>query len=81
VFAEYGQRDEEGPALVMVIEGADAREAEALKNELGIEGMIAVADPTGAITGRFGVGVWPTTIALDASGVVLEVSTGLARDA
>jgi hypothetical protein len=80
VFAEYGG-DDEGPVLVMVIEGADARQAEAIKNDLGLEGMTAVPDPAGAITRRFGVRMWPTTITIDESGTVVDVRGEAARSA
>ena len=76
--AQYGQQeDERAPAVVVVVDGADARESETLKNELGLD-FTAIADPEGKITDRFGIDVWPTTITLDPSGIVSEVEVGVA---
>ncbi len=62
---------------MVVVDGADPTEAEALKNELGLD-FAVVADPGGKITDRFGVDVWPTTIRLDRVGIVSEVEIGIA---
>ncbi len=72
------KEDERAPAVVVIVDGADPREAEALKNELGLD-FAVVADPAGKITDRFGVGVWPTTIKLDRVGIVSEVEEGITR--
>ncbi|MFZ0611484.1 MAG: TlpA disulfide reductase family protein [Desulfobacterales bacterium] len=75
---QYGQlADGEGPVVVAVCDGSDPREAEALKSELGLD-FVVVPDPTGKITDQFGIGVWPTTIKLDRSGIVSEVKIGMA---
>jgi hypothetical protein len=76
VFAEYGQRGDDGPALLMIVDGADGREAEALKDDLGIDEVSAIADPSGMIAKHFGVAVWPTTLLLSGSGLLADVSTG-----
>jgi hypothetical protein len=77
LFRRHGQRDDAGPLVMVVVDGADAREAEALKHELGVD-FVAVADPTGSITDRFGVGTWPTTVTLDQAGTVSGVEIGAA---
>jgi len=75
--AEYGlQEGERGAGVVVVVDGADPREAEALKNELGVE-FVVVADPSGTLNDRFGVDVWPTTITLDPNGIVSDVELGI----
>ncbi len=75
---QYGQpEDERETVVVVVFDGADALEAEALTNELGLD-FVVVADPAGKITDRFGIGVWPTTIKLDRGGIVSEVEIGIA---
>ena len=74
---QYGQQeDEQGPAVVVVVDAADPREAEALTNELGLD-FVVVADPTGKFTDRFGIGVWPTTIKLDRAGIVTGIVSGM----
>jgi hypothetical protein len=75
--AEYGLQEGESRAgVVVVVDGADPREAEALKNELGVD-FAVVADPSGTLNDRFGVDVWPTTITLDRSGALSEVEPGI----
>ena len=59
----------------VVVDGADAREVEALKNELGVD-FIAIPDPAGRISGRLGVGTWPTTVTLDHMGTVSAIDVG-----
>jgi hypothetical protein len=75
---QYGQEaGEQSSNVVVVIDRANSRETESLKNELGFD-FVMLADPTGKITDRFRVGVWPTTIKLDRHGIVLEVQIGIA---
>lgn len=73
--SRYGQR-EDGPAIVVVVNGADARQAEALKNELGLD-FVVLPDPNRTISNRFGIGIWPTTMTIDRTGVVSAVDTGV----
>lgn len=75
---QYGQEEvEQSSKIVVVIDRANPRETESLKNELGFD-FVMLADPTGKITDRFRVGVWPTTIKLERHGIVLEVQIGVA---
>ena len=60
---------------MVVVDGATAREADALMNDLGMD-AVTVPDPSGAITDRFGVAVWPTTISIDEKGRVSDIETG-----
>jgi hypothetical protein len=60
----------------VVVDGADAREIEALKREAGID-VIAVPDPSGAIADHFGVGIWPTTMTIDRVGRIFAIETGV----
>jgi hypothetical protein len=76
---QYGQQeDEQGPVVVVVVDAVDPREAEVLTNELGLD-FVVVADPTGKITDRFGIGLWPTTIKLDRAGIVTGIVSGMAQ--
>jgi hypothetical protein len=75
---QYGQEEgEQSSKVVVVIDRANPRETESLKNDLGLD-FVMLADPTGKITDRFRVGVWPTTITLDGHGIVSEVQLGVA---
>ena len=75
LFDRFGQREPTGPSVVVVVDGATAGDTEVLKNELGVDFM-TVPDPSGSITDRFRVTVWPTTITLDRRGVVTHIRTG-----
>ena len=46
-------------------------------NALGDEAVIVTPDPDGAIADAYGVNVWPTTIIIDASGVIVDIRSGL----
>ncbi|MBA3356626.1 MAG: hypothetical protein H0U18_11970 [Pyrinomonadaceae bacterium] len=75
--SKYEQREgEPGPVVVVVVDGADEREAEALKNQLGFD-FVTLPDPVGTITDRFGIGIWPTTITLDRVGTISGLETGV----
>jgi hypothetical protein len=75
--AQTGQPDgRPGPVVVVVVDGAGERDIAALKNEFGSE-IVAIPDPAGTITDRFGVGIWPTTVMLNEIGVVSGVESGV----
>jgi hypothetical protein len=74
--SQHTQRSD-GPVVIAVIDGADDRGAESLKNRLGLDDFVALADPSGAIADRLGVAIWPTTVTLDGSGVVQAIDVGL----
>jgi hypothetical protein len=73
--ARYPDGHETTPRLVVVVDGADQQQAAQLARELG-DDVAAFADPTGTIADRFGVGVWPTTVATDGVGRVIGLSVG-----
>jgi hypothetical protein len=74
----YGQQEgKRAAAVVFVVDGVNQDEAESFKNNHGLD-FVAVADPTGKITDRFAVGIWPTTLTLNSAGVVSEVQLGVA---
>ena len=73
--ARYAQSGEDRPFVAIVVGDADARTAEALKQQLELEFPI-LADPNGTISRRFGVRFWPTTLTLDRKGVVSDVAFG-----
>ena len=73
--AQHDREEKDRPVVVAVVDGATPREAEALKNELGID-FAAVADSRGLIAERFGVRFWPTTVTINHAGRVSEVEMG-----
>jgi hypothetical protein len=80
LYADYGQGGDSAPTVSVVVDGADAREAEALKNQAGVD-FAMVPDPDGDVTDRFGVATWPTTLAVDETGTVSDVETGVRTQA
>jgi len=74
---QFGQRGKDGPLVVVVVDGANASEAEALKKEIGFN-FVAFPDPSGGITDQFGVRIWPTTMTLDRLGKISETEVGIA---
>jgi peroxiredoxin len=46
-------------------------------NALGDEAVIVAPDPDGAIAEAYGVNVWPTTIVIEESGVIVDIRSGL----
>jgi hypothetical protein len=68
------------PVVIAVIDGADARDAAALQSELGSD-VVAIADASGTVTDRFGVAVWPTTVALERDGTIAAIAPGGTRRA
>jgi hypothetical protein len=72
---QFSEAGEDAPFVVVVIDGANAREVEALKNELGVD-FAAIPDTSGAIANRFGVRTWPTTVTIDGTGTVSDVEVG-----
>jgi hypothetical protein len=63
------------PVVVAVFDGASESKVRALQAQWGLD-IVAVADPQGRVSDRFGVGVWPTTVKLDKAGVVFDIQTG-----
>ena len=74
LMAQYGQQ-EGGPQVVVVVDGADPREAERWQHQLGLD-FTVLPDPKGTITNRFRIGVWPTTITVNADSIVSDVRVG-----
>jgi hypothetical protein len=60
----------------VVFDGASAEEVNDLRERLP-EGVIAVPDPDGAISRRFGVRVWPSSVAINESGLITEFESGV----
>ena len=76
LYADYGQHGDKAPLIVVVVDRADANQAESLKNELGID-FVTIPDPAGLIADRLGVGTWPTTVTVDDGGIVSAIATGV----
>jgi len=63
-----------GEAVLLAIHADNGAGA---ANAIGDEAVIAVPDPDGAIAEAYGVNVWPTTIFIDESGVIVDIRSGL----
>jgi hypothetical protein len=63
-------------AVVVVMEGAQAEEAQTRQRQMGLD-VLAVPDPKGKLSSRFGIDVWPTTVLVSAEGMVSNVIAGL----
>lgn len=74
--ADYGQHGEKAPPVLVIVDHADANEAESLKNELGID-FVMIPDRAGLIADRLSVSTWPTTVTVDEGGTVSEITTGV----
>ncbi|MBA4097189.1 MAG: hypothetical protein C0484_10540 [Rhodospirillum sp.] len=74
LMGRYGQQ-EGAPHVVVVVDGADPREAERWQHQLGLD-FTVLPDPKGTITNRFRIGVWPTTITVNADSIVSDVRVG-----
>jgi hypothetical protein len=72
--SQYGQR-KDAPIVIVVVDGADAHETERMKNALGFD-FITLPDHRSAVTNRFGVRIWPTTITVDNAGIISAVEIG-----
>ncbi len=68
--------DDERPFVAVVVEGADAREVDALRDELQLD-VPFFPDPGGVLTQRAGVRLSPTTLTLDGSGTVTGLEMGV----
>jgi hypothetical protein len=53
----------DGPLVLVVVDGAEDHEADSMRDYLGLS-FATLADPTGIISDRFGVGIWPTVITI-----------------
>jgi hypothetical protein len=53
----------DGPLVLVVVDGAEDHEADSMRDYLGLP-FATLADPTGIISNRFGVGIWPTVITI-----------------
>jgi hypothetical protein len=74
-------RDHEAQAegqrfLVVVVEGATADEAEALRTQLHLD-FLVLGDANGALARRAGARFSPTTLTLDERGIVTKFEVGL----
>ena len=74
LMGRHGQQ-EGAPHVVVVVDGADPRETERWQHQLGLD-FTVLPDPKGTITNRFRIGVWPTTITVNADSIVSDVRVG-----
>jgi hypothetical protein len=61
LLATFGAGTEDGPDVMVVVDGANDEEVGALRAELG-PAFTVVADPDGTLAGGVGVRYWPTTV-------------------
>jgi hypothetical protein len=66
----------EGTTVVAIVEGAGHERAQSLQRQRGLD-VVAIPDPDGKVSARFGIDVWPTTVVVSPDGVVSEVMVGL----
>jgi hypothetical protein len=74
--AQYADAGDEAPLIVVVVDAVDDREAQRMKHELGLDVDVR-ADSQGVIAARLGIRRWPTTITVNAAGVVASVDTAI----
>jgi hypothetical protein len=77
---QVARRRAAGEQVTVVVDGEDARQADALQRKLGSDVRV-IHDPGGAIAQSLGVRVWPTTITVDGFGQVRDVEVGAPNDA
>ena len=64
-------------AVLLAIHANDGAE---MTNPLGDEAVILTPDPDGAIAAAYGIDIWPTTIFVDESGVIMDIRSGYLAD-
>jgi peroxiredoxin len=64
-----------GAQLIAIVDQVDAHTAHAIKHKLALNYHVA-GDPDSAITRRWGIRLWPTTVFIDESGIVERVELG-----
>ena len=67
--------EESGGRAVLIVDGVDQQGAEEFARTNSPSAW-AVADPSGAITDRYGVRIWPTSMVIDETGALAAVETG-----
>lgn len=67
------------PLIVAFHGGKDAKALESIRKELGLS-FIVVQDAEQRIARKYGVRCWPTTVGLDADGIVESIQFGLGAD-
>jgi hypothetical protein len=72
--AEHGGRTGEH-FTVVIVDGAGANDLEELSRSLP-DGLLPIPDPDGAISKRFGVRTWPSTVTLNETGRVTGFEMG-----
>ena len=60
----------------IVVDGATAEEVEQMRRSLP-EGVMAIADPDGAVSKRFGIRVWPSSLVINETGSVTKFESGM----
>ncbi len=66
-------------SVTIVFDGASHDDVNQLAESLPAD-AIAIADPDGAIAGRFGIRTWPSTVEINGSGTVTSFEAGLPTD-
>jgi hypothetical protein len=67
-----GSSIEGPPRVIVVVDGADEQEAGSMRGYLGLP-FTTVGDPTGVVSDRLGVGIWPAVLTVGPDGVVREI--------
>ncbi len=66
------------PFVLAVATGSNAAQAQRLQDELCLRFPV-LPDESGFITRNFGIGLWPTSVTLDQSGIVTAIDEGFHR--
>lgn len=64
----------------IIVDGATTDEVEQMRKSLP-EGVMAIADPDGVISKRFGIRVWPSSVVINETGSVTGFDSGMDTDA
>ena len=59
----------------VVVDGATSQEVEEMRSSLP-DDVMAIPDPDGSISRRFGVRVWPSTVSINESGLITSFESG-----
>ena len=77
IVANQERKDEQAKeVLFAVVDSEHAEQSEDFMALLGTD-FAVIHDSTGQIADRLGIEVWPTTLKLDAAGMVTEITAGL----
>jgi peroxiredoxin len=75
----HDQTGQQGPVILAINDGEDPRRIAEIRREHEFTFKL-IADPRRRISRRYGVHCWPTTVSIDACGLVERVHFGMTHD-